>query len=143
MNTVETISFDRVRRTTPKKINELIDLKREISVEYYKDADIESIKQRIGELDREWDIERTLELNAAIFGLTGAILAVTKNKRWLFLTGIVTASLALHAIQGWCPPVPLFRKFGVRTQKEIDAEKKALIEILENKNSPSSGSLSF
>ena len=54
MNIVETISFDRVRRTTPKKINELIDLKREISVEYYKDADIESIKQRIGELDREW-----------------------------------------------------------------------------------------
>jgi hypothetical protein len=31
-----------------------------------------------------------------------------------------------HAVQGWCPPVPLFRRLGVRTRKEIDAEKYAL-----------------
>jgi hypothetical protein len=28
--------------------------------------------------------------------------------------------------QGWCPPVPLFRPFGVRTRQEIDAERFAL-----------------
>ena len=135
MNIVETISFDRIRRSTPKKLNELIDLKREISLEYYKDADIESIRQRIKELDKEWDIERALEINAAVFGLTGVILAATVNKRWLFLTGLVAASLALHAIQGWCPPIPMFRKLGIRTQKEIDAEKNALERILESRRS--------
>jgi len=133
MNIVETISFDRVRRSTSKKINELFDLKKEISVEYYKNADIESIQQRIRELDKEWDIERTLEINAAVFGLTGLILGATVNKRWLYLTGIVAASLALHAVQGWCPPIPLFRRLGIRTQKEIDDEKNALLKILEKR----------
>ena len=137
MNSVETISFDRVRKSTSGRLNELIDLKTEISVEFYKDADKESIQQRIKELDKEWDIERTLQLNAAIFGLTGVILAATVNKRWLALPAIITSFLALHAIQGWCPPVPLFRKIGIRTQKEIEAEKHALIEILKKKNSSS------
>src|SRR5439155_25183417 len=31
-----------------------------------------------------------------------------------------------HAIQGWCPPVPILRRKGVRTRREIDAEKYAL-----------------
>jgi DNA-binding transcriptional ArsR family regulator len=31
-----------------------------------------------------------------------------------------------HATQGWCPPLPLFRKRGVRTRKEIEREKYAL-----------------
>ena len=56
MNIVETISFDRIRRSTPKKLNELIDLKREISLEYYKDADIESIRQRIKKMNTDYMI---------------------------------------------------------------------------------------
>jgi len=36
----------------------------------------------------------------------------------------------MHAVQGWCPPVPLFRAFGVRTRMEIDKEKYSLMEIL-------------
>lgn len=31
-----------------------------------------------------------------------------------------------HAFQGWCPPVNLFRRLGVRTQREIDEERYAL-----------------
>jgi hypothetical protein len=31
-----------------------------------------------------------------------------------------------HAIRGWCPPVPLFRRLGVRTQREIGREIVAL-----------------
>ena len=29
-------------------------------------------------------------------------------------------------LQGWCPPVPVLRRLGVRTQGEIDEEKAAL-----------------
>ncbi|HET9942578.1 MAG TPA: hypothetical protein VFR05_04515, partial [Terriglobia bacterium] len=34
--------------------------------------------------------------------------------------------LLQHAVQGWCPPVPLFRRLGIRTQREIDEERYAL-----------------
>lgn len=38
------------------------------------------IKSRIKELDREWDIERLLALNASLFALTGILLRATVNK---------------------------------------------------------------
>jgi len=38
----------------------------------------------------------------------------------------VLPMLLMHATQGWCPPVPVLRRFGVRTRHEIDAEKYAL-----------------
>jgi hypothetical protein len=31
-----------------------------------------------------------------------------------------------HAVQGWCPPVPLLRRLGYRTSREIDIERVAL-----------------
>ena len=31
-----------------------------------------------------------------------------------------------HALQGWCPPVPLFRRLGFRTEAEINQERYAL-----------------
>jgi hypothetical protein len=31
-----------------------------------------------------------------------------------------------HAVQGWCPPVPIFRRLGIRTQTKIDHERYAL-----------------
>ena len=34
--------------------------------------------------------------------------------------------LLQHAIQGWCRPVPFFRKRGARTMREIDEERFAL-----------------
>ena len=34
--------------------------------------------------------------------------------------------LLQHALQGWCPPVPILRRQGFRTRHEIDAERQAL-----------------
>jgi hypothetical protein len=34
------------------------------------------------------------------------------------------------AVQGWCPPVSLFRRLGFRTQREIDEERFALKALL-------------
>ena len=39
---------------------------------------------------------------------------------------IVCGFLLQHAIQGWCPPVPVFRRLGVRTSFEIEQERYAL-----------------
>ena len=42
------------------------------------------------------------------------------------LTAAVPAFLLQHAIQGWCPPLPVFRRLGVRTADEINRERVAL-----------------
>lgn len=39
------------------------------------------------------------------------------NRRWFLLQ---------HAVQGWCPPLPVFRRLGVRTAREIHEEILAL-----------------
>jgi hypothetical protein len=31
-----------------------------------------------------------------------------------------------HAVQGWCPPLPILRRMGFRTAREIDTERTAL-----------------
>lgn len=85
---------------------------------------------RIGELDREWDIERVLEVNASSLALTGLVLGATVDKKWLTLPAVVLPFLLQHALQGWCPPLPLLRRLGLRTQGEIDREKYALKELL-------------
>jgi hypothetical protein len=116
---------ERVRRSTAREINRQIDRNITDNLQAYA-ADPNAIESRIRELDREWDIERTLEMNAAGFALTGTLLGMLVNKRWLILPVVVTTFLAQHAIQGWCPPLVLFRKMGIRTRPEIDREKYAL-----------------
>lgn len=64
---------------------------------------------RIGGLDREWDIERVLEINASSLALTGLVLGATVAKKWLTLPAIGLPLLLRHALQGWCPPLPLLR----------------------------------
>jgi hypothetical protein len=120
---------DHVRKQTPGDVNERIEREILNSIRYYSHNKGE-IPDRVAQLDEEWDIERTLELNAAVIALAGTVLAATVNKKWAILPGIVTAFLAQHAIQGWCPPLPLFRAMGVRTRKEIDSEKYALKALL-------------
>src|SRR5436305_9852949 len=85
-----------------------------------------TIERRLDELDREWDIERTLEANASTITLIGVILGLVWSSLWLILPLAVTSFLLLHALQGWCPPVPFFRKRGFRTASEIDSERYAL-----------------
>ena len=84
------------------------------------------IDRRLRELDQEWDIERTLEANAATLAFTGVVLGAAVDKRWLALPALVTAFLFQHALQGWCPPIPVLRRLGFRTMREIDTERYAL-----------------
>jgi hypothetical protein len=85
-----------------------------------------AIQIRLEELDREWDIERWLETMAPTFSLIGLGLGLFGNKKWFTLPIVVQSFFLQHALQGWCPPIPILREFGVRTQTEIDQEKSAL-----------------
>ncbi len=119
-------SLDRVRSSTASLVNEEIDHQTDINIHRYKGKSRAEILERIQMLDKEWDIERVLEVNASTLALTGLILGLTKNRKWLFLPGIVLPFLLQHGLQGWCPPLPLLRRLGIRTWGEIDREKYAL-----------------
>jgi hypothetical protein len=117
---------DRVRKNTPEQVNRHIEEKIKENIERYSSLDADAISMRINELDREWDIERALEVNMSSVALTGIALTVLHHRRWLILPSIVLGFFMQHAIQGWCPPLPLLRRLGFRTRKEIDQEKYAL-----------------
>ncbi|PPK75159.1 hypothetical protein B0F87_1063 [Methylobacter tundripaludum] len=119
-------SLDRVRSSTASLVNEEIDHQTDINIHRYKGKSRAEILERIQMLDKEWDIERVLEVNASTLAITGLILGLTKNRKWLFLPGIVLPFLLQHGLQGWCPPLPLLRRLGIRTRGEIDREKYAL-----------------
>jgi hypothetical protein len=84
------------------------------------------IKARLEELDREWDIERCVETGSSALTITGLLLGTTVSKRWFLLSAVVQGFFMQHALQGWCPPVPVLRRLGVRTAQEIEAERCAL-----------------
>jgi hypothetical protein len=116
----------RVARNTSEHMNEQIRRQTEENVARAAAAGADAIDRRLEELEREWDIERILEANAASLALVGLGLGAFVDRRWFVLPAVVAGFLLQHAIQGWCPPVPLFRRLGVRTQTEIDYERYAL-----------------
>lgn len=121
---------DRVRANTADYVNKRIDDKIENNVRYYSGRTRAEVTCRIAELEQEWDIERVLQLGAASLSLTGLTLAAVKNKAWFLLPTAVLSFLFLHAVQGWCPPIPVLRRIGIRTREEIERERYALKALL-------------
>lgn len=119
-------SADRVRRSTAPDSNEQIDRETDSNIEKYANSNHALIQKRIQELDEEWDIERALEVNASTLALSGLVLGMTVNRKWLALPAVVMTFLLQHGIQGWCPPLPILRRLGFRTRGEIDREKYEL-----------------
>lgn len=116
----------RVPEHTSDEINQRIREEIRGNVALYGGCNPEVIERRLRELDEEWDIERALQFNAATLATATILFGLVGKKRWLLLAGTVTGFLAQHALQGWCPPVPLLRRLGFRTQHEIDQERYAL-----------------
>jgi hypothetical protein len=48
------------------------------------------------------------------------------DRRFAVIPLVVGGFLLQHAVQGWCPPLPIFRRYGFRTQYEIEQERYAL-----------------
>lgn len=118
-------TFDRVPAHTSDEINKQIqtDIRKRV---HHLATNLDAIPSRLQELREEWDIERAIEANASALALTGIVLGATRDSRWLALPALVTAFLFQHAIQGWCPPVPILRRMGFRTAHEIEQERTAL-----------------
>ena len=117
---------ERVPRATRASINDRIQARTLHDVSRFIGADPVFIDERISQLQREWDIERTLEANAASVSLVGLGLGMFVDRRFFLLPAAVAAFLLQHALQGWCPPLPLLRRLGLRTAAEIHDEIIAL-----------------
>lgn len=116
----------RVRKNTSSMANLKIDNETLENIKYYSGKSKQEITERIKELDEKWDIERVLEFNMSTLALTGIVLSKTSSRKWLALPAIVLGLFAQQALQGWCPPITLFRNLKIRTRDEIDQEKHAL-----------------
>jgi hypothetical protein len=120
-------SPDLVRAHTSPEINRRIDQETIKRIWEYSSKARGDISRRIAELDREWDLERSLQVSSSTLILSGLLWGMAARRLALFLIpAAATASLLQHSIMGWSPQGIFFRRFGVRTRREIEAEKNAL-----------------
>ena len=128
-----TLESNRVQKHTPPHVKADIYQKAERNIADLRNADRALIRRRVAEVAREWDVERGLMLNFAVVVLLGAGLGAFVNKKWLILPAISGGFMLQHVFQGWCPPLPVFRRLGFRTYAEIEHEREALLSELESR----------
>jgi hypothetical protein len=127
---------DRVRQRSASRVNARIDAETAARIREVEGAGPAAVVRRITELDREWDVDRALMAKFAIVG--GVTFAVGARRmlrsggwnHWLTLLSAQLGFLLLHATRGWCPPLPILRRLGFRTSKEIAREREALVACL-------------
>lgn len=83
------------------------------------------ISHRLNQLDRETSVEQLLKSSSATVSLTGLLLSLLANKRWLLLSIIATSLLFLNSSNA-DELFSLLKKQGYRSQDEIDQEKQVL-----------------
>jgi hypothetical protein len=116
---------ERVPANTDERQNERIQREMLQRLYYYRQH-TDEIDQRLAELDEEWDVERTLETNASALISASVLWSLVAGRGPLLLAAGVSAFLLQHALQGWCPPLPILRRLGFRTADEIETERYAL-----------------
>jgi hypothetical protein len=114
-----------MEEATAEDVNREIHRRIEQRIGYYT-VHKDEISQRLWELDRDWDTERWIDTTASSFTLLGMVFGVLRGRRWFLLPLVVASFLLTNALWGWCPPLPVLRRFGVRTQREIEQERYAL-----------------
>ena len=133
-------AWDRVRARTSADVNADIDRAAALRVAKARSEPTAGLLRHLAELDREWDVDRALMANFAILGGLSFSLGISRRSwarrrnPWLILFGTQLGFLLFHSIVGWCPPLPVFRRLGFRTQKEIDVERHCVEHILRQRN---------
>lgn len=93
------------------------------------EASRREVTHRLEQLEREWDIDRFLEMNSTTVALGGVMLALLTSKKFLFIPLMVLSYKLRHSLQGGYPPMRALRLLGFRTRDEIEREKAALKAI--------------
>ena len=117
---------DNVRRHTPARLNQRIDQAMMKRIVEYSRKSREEMSARIAELDLEWDIERVIETGAGAVALTGVLMSGLRSRKWLMISAATLGVLLKHSLTRRSAPLNALRAIGIRTRREIDAEKYAL-----------------
>jgi hypothetical protein len=120
-----TASADRVRRHTAADVLRRIDDDTIATLTTCAESP-ERAQRRLADLDREWDVDRVLEIEAASMGLLGLALGTFAHTRLFALPVVVASAVLAQAVTGRYPLMPVFRRLGFRTAREIAREKYAL-----------------
>jgi sirohydrochlorin ferrochelatase len=99
-------STDRIRAHTAKEVLRRIDDDMNQRLIEAADAPHEATAQRLKALEREWDTDRALEIEAATMGLLGLALGVFTRPALLALPAFVAAGVLTHAVTGHYPLMP-------------------------------------
>lgn len=118
-------SADRARRHTARSVLRRID---EDTLDHLMEVaqKPETASRRLEALDREWDIDRTIEAEAATMGLIGLALGAFVRPAFLAMPATVGAAVFLFGTRGIYPLLPIFRRLGIRTAREIERERYAV-----------------
>jgi hypothetical protein len=85
----------------------------------------EEIDGRLAALEEEWHMDRVLQANAGIVILTGIVFGIFSRK-YRLLALMASVFLISRAFGHWCPAETIWRRLGVRTQREVLLEGCAL-----------------
>lgn len=124
---------DRIRAHTSEANNRRIDRETAGAIAEARSSPA-ALSARLDELDREWHVDRAVMMNFAVVGAFSAWKAMRSLKRtgstgvWGAFFWTQMGFLANHALRGWCPPLPVFRRLGFRSAREIADERVALHE---------------
>lgn len=119
---------ERVPQNTADAVNQQMRRDAERRIAYYTQHP-DQIDQRLRELDQEWDIERLIEVEAPTMSLAGLLFGIAFSRKWLVIPLFAQSMVLLHSLQGWYPLLPVFRRMGFRTEREIAIERYALKAI--------------
>jgi hypothetical protein len=119
------LDYDRDRRHTAAEVLRRIDQDTRARLEACA-AEPAAIEARLPELEREWDTDRAIEAEASLMALAGLALGVLARPAFLAIPAAVGAAVFAHAVSGWYPLLPLFRRLGIRSAREIERERYAL-----------------
>jgi hypothetical protein len=117
---------DRVRRHTAAGILRRID---DTTMAHLLDCATggsDRMAARLHELDREWDVDRAVEAQTALTGVAGLALGVLVRPAFLAVPAFAAVTLAIYAVTGRDPLMPLWRRLGLRTAREIARERHAV-----------------
>lgn len=117
---------DRVRRHTAKAVLRRIDDDTHARLTEAAEGGPAAIDARLRALDREWDTDRAVEVEAAAMGLIGLAVARAAGPRWLAWPAVVAGAVMMQALSGRYPWMPIFRRLGLRSAREIERERYAL-----------------
>jgi hypothetical protein len=112
--------------TSESQFKERIRTKTDERVAKYANANLRDLTYRLVELDREWSVERVMELGFSGVVLGGIGLSRLSNRRWIVFPCLAAGFMMQQIFAGWCPPFLVLRRLGFRTAAEINRERMAL-----------------